>query len=142
MHIPPRRHVRARSLTTPALLAVAGLVALGACSGPGTDRVGETAVAFAGLVDQAPDRACALLSEQVRSDLERSDEAPCEVALAALDLPSASALVRADVYEKHARVVLKDDIVFLANFKDGWKVTAAGCEPQPEDAPYECELGG
>ncbi len=138
----PLRRVRGVHPPDIRLLAVAGLIALAGCAGPGTGQAGETAVSFAQLAADSPQQACDLLSEEVRSDLEQSEEAPCEEALSTVDLPPASALERADVYEKHARVVLEDDVVFLANFKDGWRVTAAGCEPQPEDAPYECKLGG
>lgn len=121
---------------------VISALALGACAGPGADEAGATASAFAQQVSSAPAQACALLSEEVRKDLEEQEQAPCAEALPALELPEASDRETVDVYEQHARVVLTDDVLFLARFSDGWKVTAAGCEPQPDDAPYDCEIGG
>jgi hypothetical protein len=46
-----------------------------------------------------------------------------------------------DVYGQWAKVRLDDDTVFLAVFSDGWKVVAAGCQPQG-DRPYDCTLQG
>jgi hypothetical protein len=117
-------------------------LALTGCAGPGTDQAGATATDFAQQVTSSPERACALLSEQARKDLEEREKAPCAQALGQLDLPPASDRRAVDVYEQHARVVLADDVLFLARFADGWKVTAAGCEPQPDDEPYDCEIGG
>lgn len=125
------------------ILGVACLLTLGACgSGPGSDVAARTAVTFEQQVASAPAEACSLLAEKTRSDLEKSEKKPCAQALPDVDLPAASALNQVDVYEQHARVILHDDVVFVARFRDGWKVTAAGCKAQPNDEPYDCELGG
>jgi hypothetical protein len=47
----------------------------------------------------------------------------------------------ADVFGQWARVVLDSDTVFLASFPGGWRVVAAGCQPQGE-RPYDCTLRG
>ena len=44
-------------------------------------------------------------------------------------LPVATHIRRVDVYGQDAIVRLDRDVVFLARFDDGWRVTAAGCTP-------------
>lgn len=140
--------VSSRSLPRPRpstkILASAGLGALvlTGCTGLGAEEAGAAATTFVQQVSSSPDQACTLLSEQARQDLEDREKATCAQALPQLDLPPVSARRSVDVYEQHARVVLADDVLFLARFSDGWKVTAAGCEPQPDDEPYDCEIGG
>lgn len=138
------RRSRPRAPQTYRAIAVVslGAVTLAGCAGPGADQAGAAASTFAEQASASPEKACALLSEQAREELEKSSGAPCAEALADLGLPPGSDRVTVDVYEQHARVVLADDVLFLARFADGWKVTAAGCEPQPDDKPYDCEIGG
>ncbi|MFD9406508.1 hypothetical protein ACFWBN_05695 [Streptomyces sp. NPDC059989] len=84
---------------------------------------------------------CDALAPATREELEA--EAPCAPALAALGLPAATGPAeRVDVYGSQARVAFAQDSVFLASFPDGWRVTAAGCTPQPGGRPYHCELKG
>ncbi|MEV7180696.1 hypothetical protein [Kitasatospora sp. NPDC093679] len=45
------------------------------------------------------------------------------------------------MFGQQARAVLEGDTVFLSAFPDGWKITAAGCEPRPE-MPYRCDVKG
>jgi hypothetical protein len=119
-----------------------GLGLMAGCTGPGADEAAQTATRFAAQASSSPEQACGLLSDQTRKDLERTAQAACAEALGKVELPPASAQQSVDVYEQHARVGLAGDVMFLARFDDGWKVTAAGCKAQPEDQPYECELGG
>jgi hypothetical protein len=135
---PPRPRPSTKILAS----AGVGALALAGCTGPGAEEAGAAATAFVQQVSSSPDQACSLLSEQARQDLEEREKAVCAEALPQLDLPPASSRQVVDVYEHHARVVLADDVLFLARYSDGWKVTAAGCEPQPDDEPYDCEIGG
>lgn len=136
----PTRLTR-RSFTR--ILGFACLLTLGACgSGPGSDVAARTAATFEQQVAAAPAEACALLAEKTKSDLEKAEKKPCAQALPEVDLPAASPLKQVEVFEQQARVVLDKDVVFMARFGDGWKVTAAGCKAQPNDEPYDCELGG
>ncbi len=43
---------------------------------------------------------------------------------------------------EQARVELRSgDVAFLDETEEGWKVSAAGCRPQPgEERSYDCEL--
>lgn len=132
-----------RAVARTVALAVACLAGVSACgTGPGGPEAAAAAQTFAQQVTAAPEEACDLLSEQVRQDLEDRAKAPCAEALPELELPQASGQRTVDVYEQHARVVLEGDVMFLARFADGWRVTAAGCEGPGGDEPYDCELGG
>ena len=56
-------------------------------------------------------------------------------------MPPAHQVRRVDVHGRQARVTLTADTLFLALFSTGWKVTAAGCTPRP-DQPYDCTVEG
>jgi hypothetical protein len=43
------------------------------------------------------------------------------------------------VWGGEAQVTLATQVLFLAEFRDGWHVTAAGCSPRP-DQPYACTV--
>jgi hypothetical protein len=48
-----------------------------------------------------------------------------------------------DVFGHDAIVRFSGDTVFLARFPEGWRVTAAGCQPGPSDQkPYDCTVSG
>lgn len=83
--------------------------------------------------------ACARLSPPAVEALEQQAKAPC--ARAVLELALGSGRVdRVEVWETEAVVVFEDrGRTFLGRRPDGWKVTAAGCEPEP-GGPAKCEL--
>jgi hypothetical protein len=84
--------------------------------------------------------ACRLLSEEARGNLESGTGNACPTALADLDLPTGAAS-SIEVWGDNAQVRLDAGVLFLAEFRAGWKVTAAGCEPRP-DMPYDCDVEG
>jgi hypothetical protein len=84
---------------------------------------------------------CAALAPATREELEEEAGQDCVQAVDESDLPEGGPVRRVDVYGQQARVVLSADTLFLAVFADGWRVTAAGCEPRPSQ-PYSCELEG
>jgi hypothetical protein len=84
--------------------------------------------------------ACAMIAPRTREDLEFSEKSSCEEALGGLEL-SGEAVHAAAVWSDRAQVHGDNDTLFLAQFADGWKISAAGCTPQGE-RPYECLLGG
>ncbi|MFB7512634.1 hypothetical protein [Streptomyces sp. NPDC056144] len=131
-----------RTITTGLLLGALCLGLTG-CAGVGerTGAARRAAVAFEEAL-RASDalRACAALAPGTREELE--SDGPCPAALAGLDLAAdAGSPLRTEVYGKQARVAFEDDLVFLASFPEGWKVTAAGCTPRPE-RPADCEVEG
>jgi hypothetical protein len=85
--------------------------------------------------------ACRLLAPETESDLVQSAGKPCPTALLAEKLPSQGAVRWTQTFGTMAEVRLPTDTLFLARFKSGWKVMAAGCKPQPGH-PYDCTLKG
>lgn len=132
------RHTSRRVRT---LLALGILLALVGCTPAGQPDAEAAARAFTGaLAAGDPGRACGLLSEEVRGQLESSAAQPCAAALARLALPT-DAPVSTEVWGSNAQVRTGGDTLFLAEFTAGWKVTAAGCSPRPEQ-PYDCRVEG
>ena len=84
--------------------------------------------------------ACQLLSDEARSSLEATAVRPCREALAALQLPTGN-VGTGEVWGRNAQVLLDSGALFLAQFKAGWRVTAAGCTSRP-DQPYDCDVEG
>jgi hypothetical protein len=87
-----------------------------------------------------PAAACRLLAPGTLSELQDTF-GRCERSLPHQHLPVATKVVDVDVYGKNAIVRLDRDVVFLARFDDGWKVTAAGCTPE-RGRPFNCTLKG
>lgn len=129
-----------------ALIAVGFVtsVLLSGCSGQGNAEAGNAqaaAVSFSRAVAGATDEACGLLAPQTRMELE-DREGPCASALPA-ELQSTPGPVRStEVYGKDAIVRLESDTIFLARFRDGWQVTAAGCARAQVGRPYDCKVKG
>ncbi|HEV7713415.1 MAG TPA: hypothetical protein VGP16_34795, partial [Asanoa sp.] len=127
-----------------ALVAACVALALAGCGGPGGREDAASAVAVRLL--EAVDRddgaaACATLAPETLADLEKSADQPCASAVLDEDLPAPGRVINTNVYGQWAKVRLDDDTVFLAVFRDGWRVVAAGCQPQG-DRPYDCALQG
>lgn len=131
---------RRRCFTAGLLLAM-GLVT--GCTGPGAEQASQVAVSFEQLADSDGAQACDLLSGHTRAAVEKAAKKPCADALADEDLPAASSVQSVQVYGHDAEVLLAGDVVFLARYAEGWKVTAAGCQPgtQP-DEPFDCNVSG
>jgi hypothetical protein len=111
--------------------------------GRADDRRATTAVTERFL--QALDRddgeqACEQLSEGAVQALEHDEGKPCAEAAPELDI-SPSRVTRAEVFGTGAKVDLADGkSAFLELTPDGWRLAAAGCEPEPDDQPYTCEV--
>ncbi len=113
-----------------------------ACNGPGAAEAGQVAESFDKLAQDSPDQACNLISDYQRTTFEKEEKQPCAKALGDADLREPSSVESVDVYGHDARVVLGKDVVFLARFPQGWRVTAAGCTSRAKDDPYDCVLAG
>lgn len=126
--------------------AVVGLglgMALLGCTGPGADAAGQVAQSFETLATADAAQACDLLSGHTREAVEDEAKKSCAEALGDKDLNGAASVRLVEVYGHDARVTLDDDIVFLARFPEGWKVTAAGCTPgSGDDEPAHCNVSG
>jgi hypothetical protein len=123
-------------------LAAALVGATGGCGSMGSTEnanASQAALAFDGSID-TPAEACAMLAPGTLTELENSF-GPCDRSLPRENLPVGSRVVDVDVYGKDAMVRLDHDVVFLARFDNGWKVTAAGCTPV-QGRPFDCTLKG
>ncbi|KMS77301.1 lipoprotein [Streptomyces viridochromogenes] len=128
-----------RGLLVTALAVTTGC---GAAAGERGDAAAAAATGFTYALQRADGRqACALLAPRTLDELEKPEQTPCAQAVTEERLPAGGAVRRVDVYGGQARVVLTGDTLFLAHFPSGWKVTAAGCTPRPEQ-PYDCTIKG
>ncbi|WP_229864777.1 hypothetical protein [Streptomyces spinoverrucosus] len=126
------------------LASLLGL-ALGGCGSAGERSVDASAAAteFERLLSSADFKGlCAALAPETRSELAESEKTSCAEAIAAQDIPFGGAVRKVDVYGRQARVVLESDTLFLSQFRDGWKVVAAGCTPRSGGLPYQCTIKG
>ncbi|MFI8962557.1 hypothetical protein ACIGO8_10605 [Streptomyces sp. NPDC053493] len=136
-----RRLPRALGSVAVALTAVA-LTGCGA-SAAREDGATDAGRRFTTAVAAGDYRAgCELLAPETRDEVEEDAKGPCGPALQQLGLPRAGAARGVDVYGRQALLRMTGDTLFLSLFDDGWKVVAAGCEPQAEDEPYRCSLKG
>ena len=123
--------------------SVAAAVALTTgCSEQSEPAAREVASAFAGAVSgERGARACSLLVPATRRQLEQSSGQRCRAAILDEGVRAAGPVEDLASFGTMARARFSDDVVFLAEFKGGWRVLAAGCSPVP-DRPYECLLHG
>jgi hypothetical protein len=123
---------------------LASATTIGGCAGLGPDTAGAAGAAEAFHAAAARgdgSAACAQLSVRVADELEQSAGTRCEQAVLAADLPDAGQVHEVQVWGGRGLVVLDHDIVFVAEFDSGWRVTAAGCSPR-QDRPYDCTVKG
>lgn len=122
-------------------------VAVALAAGCATDAYKEAGPRAAALAFHSALRAgdgaaaCALLSSEVRSDLEDSARKPCAAAVLEEGVQAASSVRSTAVFDGDALVRMDRDNVFAARFSDGWKVVAAGCTSRGE-RPYQCRIEG
>ena len=118
--------------------AAALLIVVSACSAaPERADLVDAATRF---VAASPGEACDLLAPDTRAALERRTGVSCARALADRGLPTSTTVEGVEVAGQSGQVRLDGQVLFLARFPDGWRVTAAGCrrgDPDPA-VPYEC----
>lgn len=127
-------------------LALLGAVAfaLSGCGfiAPDDGAAAAAATAFRAALQRSDGTAaCRLLAPQTVHEVAQSAGKPCPAAVVEDGVAGQGDPVQVDVYGQNARVVFADDVVFLANFPVGWRLTAAGCTPQG-DRPYDCQVKG
>jgi hypothetical protein len=125
-------------------LLIVPLAALLAGGCGSVDRRAEAAAAVAVRWQQAVAAhdgaaACALLAPDTAAEL---DDPSCAEQILDEGLPGPGTPDDTHVYGQWAQVRLDDDTMFLAVFPGGWRVVAAGCEPQGGDRPYDCTVHG
>lgn len=119
---------------------VACVLALSSCGSSRAGEVDQVARALSASVAGDPAAACQLLAAATLQELEKSEEKPCSEALPELDVPDFGTLQSVAVYGLQAQVHFAAQTIFLTMEDGVWKVSALGCQPRPDDLPYECEL--
>jgi len=117
------------------------VVALSGCGTASSehDARGSVQRFFAALSRHDGNAACHELSEETASKVAGDEKKPCGEAVLSLGLATAS-IRKVSVYVDSAQAKLQGGgAVFLDETPKGWKVSAAGCKPQP-GKPYDCEL--
>lgn len=117
--------------------------AAGGCSSSSRDAaVEQVSDDFRSAVRaQDGEAACRQLSEAVRYQLEMSSGATCDVELRGARLPAEGSAQHVSVSGTAAQVRYDDDVVFLTELGNRWKVIAAGCLSRAK-GPYDCQVGG
>jgi hypothetical protein len=123
------------------ILAVLCVLLVAGCAGDAReDSAGQAAQRFTTAISSGDlAAACVMLAPLTRDDL-LNDAADCAEALGSEQLP-ASPVGEVSIWGDRAQVRTDTDVLFLAEFEDGWRVVAAGCQPRGE-LPYRCRVNG
>jgi hypothetical protein len=117
-------------------------IAAGGC-GTGTDRDQARAAAetlYAAVQAGDGQGACRQLSPQARQELEGQEQSECPDAILELELIG-SEVERVEVFLNEAAVhLVGGDTVFLDETKQGWRVSALGCQERAPAQPADCEV--
>jgi hypothetical protein len=125
----------------PCAAGLAAIAVLAGCSGQGSSESGlarDVASRFVRAQVQDVERACALLAPKTLQEVQQDGQ--CTTVLAG-EAPSSLLTVKSvQVWGTNAVARFEGDTVFLARFRDGWKVVAAGCQPDGKNRPYQCDI--
>ena len=126
-------------------LCLAALAPAGCGTGDRERDAAAVAEAFHAALERGDGRAaCDELSEEAASKVEQQEGKPCEEAILTLELQKGGTAAVRRVEITSAYIGLAEGSAdFLDEGPDGWKISAAGCEPtSSSDRPYECEVEG
>lgn len=126
-----------------AVTAAAGIMlSTAACSTGSHDAaVVKVTQAFTSAVQHRDGTAaCALLTDDARQAVSGATDIPCAKAVTSAANPGTSVRT-VEVWSDTAQVRIGADVIFLRRTGNTWKVSAAGCKPQPA-GPYQCTVGG
>jgi hypothetical protein len=124
-----------------AIAAAGALLVLGGC-GADDAAVEQAASAFGAALDAGDvTRACDLFAPATRATLEFQRSQPCPSALRGVAMPSGP-LVKVEVWGGEAQAQTRSDTWFLTRTTQGWRIAAAGCIRQTDNAPYLCKVSG
>lgn len=126
-----------RAACSAATVAVGVVLVLSACSDVSADGATKAVEAFTAAQDD-PSARCALLAPGTVSALVQ-DEGSCEDAIGQLPVGSGT-LLSVEVWGEEAQAKLSDDTLFLTHTSDGWRVSAAACQAQGAELPYDCRV--
>ena len=128
----------------PVCLALLALLAGGCGQSGDRDEVRTVVTDFFDALEAGDGaRACAQLSADTRSALESQEAKPCREAIGSLSLEG-GAPASVEVYMVSAVAGFAGgERAFLSETREGWRLSAAGCEPQsaePAEEPFDCVL--
>jgi hypothetical protein len=120
----------------PTVLAVAG------CSStPHRDAVSAAARSFVDKLRSGDGAgACDLLTKDAQSSASGATDTSCADAVTGIK-ERGGAITAIQVWGDAAQVQIAGDVLFLRLVSGAWRVSAAGCTPQPE-GPYDCKVSG
>jgi hypothetical protein len=129
----------------PRVATLACLLALTVAGCGTTDReadAGAVAQRFHAAIEHGDGQAaCDQLNEETASKLEKQEKKPCAEAILSLELPKGGTVADTRVYVTSAFTTLAGGgSDFLDEGPNGWRVSAAGCQPTAPSQPYDCEL--
>ena len=131
----PPRHWLVVAATTLTVVCLSG------CGSTEQDRARAAADDFVTAVhDGDGDAACAVLAPATFEELEQSSGSTCAGAVIE-DAVDAGPQAGSNTFGSMSQVRYANDVVFLAEFDDGWRVVAAACTPRI-DGPYDCAIQG
>ena len=125
-----------RTRLSPAVVLTAGVLTLCGCGDLSAEEVGLVGADFAAA---GPAARCELLTANTRTALVEEESASCEEAIEELPLGYGE-VSSVEVWGEEAQVRLTDDVLFLTRTAEGWRISAAACQDQGEDRPYDCRL--
>ena len=117
------------------------LLAVSGCGRGGSeDNARRSVQRFLGALERHDGRAaCRELAPETASAVARDEMRPCGEAVLSLGITPAP-IRGVQVYVDAAQAKLEGGgAVFLDETSAGWRVSAAGCQPEP-GKPYDCEL--
>jgi hypothetical protein len=82
--------------------------------------------------------ACSMLTSNAYSAASGATGTPCAKAIGSIKVDG-SAVTSVQVWGDAAQVRLGRDVLFLRRVSGRWRISAAGCQPQP-DGPYKCTV--
>jgi hypothetical protein len=124
-------------------LAIAGLIMVPLLAGCGcgdadAHRIRTVVQSFeAALAAGQGQTACRLLTPETAAEVPQSEESSCASAIVKEDLPPPGQIVAVKRFGNSAQLVSAGDVMFLARFPPGWKITAVGCTAR-SGQPYDC----
>ena len=125
-----------------AVVLTCAATSLTSCSGTQDDDVADVATVFASALEAGDGaRACSVLADSTRSELEQSTGDPCQDAILHETQPVGPE-IDVDAYGTMAQARYEEDTLFLSRFESGWRVMAAACTPRPSTHGYNCRVKG
>jgi hypothetical protein len=124
------------------LACLLALALVGCATADREDDAAAVAARFHAALEHGDGQAaCDQLNEQTASKLEKQEQKPCAEAILSLELPKGGTVADTRVYVTSAFTTLAEGgSDFLDEGPNGWRVSAAGCQPTAPSQPYECEL--